>query len=163
MGNKNPVQNPSSNSNQTIHIISADPREENIVVVTRGSDAIREDQDANHGQLQVRPTTKNKVPFHFHKEKKVFFNVRMEFVDTNQASTYGQVREIPERFDQILKKKPTRKVSKLKYFFKSCLALILNKDVVSELRILIEENTEVLQPKRRVNHVGKRLNTGREL
>ena len=46
---------------------------------------------------------------------------------------------MPESFDQILRNKPTRKVSKLQDFFKSCLALIHDKDGVAELSTLKEE------------------------
>ena len=46
---------------------------------------------------------------------------------------------MPKRFDQILWKQPTRLVSKLKEFFKSFLALIHDKGVVTELTKLIEE------------------------
>ena len=35
-----------------------------------------------------------------------------------------------------------KKVSKLKEFFKSCLALIHDKDAIVELKTLIEETTE---------------------
>ena len=50
--------------------------------------------------------------------------------------------------------------SKLKYFFKICLALIHDKDAIAELATLVEETPEVLQPKKRVNHIEKRLKTG---
>ena len=46
---------------------------------------------------------------------------------------------MPERFEQLIRKPPMKKVSKLKYFFKSCLVLINDKDVVAELTTLIEE------------------------
>ena len=75
--------------------------------------------------------TQKKVSFDIEKENQVFLDSGPEFVDTNQASTYGKVREMSERFDQILRKQPTRKVSKLKEFCKSCLALIRDKDVVT--------------------------------
>ena len=42
-------------------------------------------------------------------------------------------------FEQLLMKKPMKNISKLKEFFKSCLALINDKDVVTELTTLIEE------------------------
>ena len=55
-------------------------------------------------------------------------------------STYGQVREIPERFEKIIRKQSLRKVSKLKKNFKSFLAPIREKDAIIELTTLIEEN-----------------------
>ena len=56
-----------------------------------------------------------------------------------------------------------KKVSKLKEFFKNCLTLINDKDAVTELITLIEETPDDLRPKNRVNHIGNRLNVGREL
>ena len=55
-----------------------------------------------------------------------------------EASRSSQVREMHEIFDEILRKQPTRKVSKLKEIFKISLALIHGKDGVAELTSLIE-------------------------
>ena len=52
-----------------------------------------------------------------------------------------------------------KNVSKIKEFFKSCLALINDKDVVVQLTTMIGENPDNLQPKKRVNHIGKKLKT----
>ena len=52
-----------------------------------------------------------------------------------------------------------KKVSKIKEFFKSCLALIHDKDDVLELATLIKETTDDLQPEKRVNHIGRKLKT----
>ena len=70
--------------------------------------------------------------------------VQPNFVDTNHLSTSGQVRSMPERFEQLIRRSPMKKVSKLKEFFKSCLALINDKDVVAELTALIEETLDDL-------------------
>ena len=70
---------------------------------------------------------------------------------------------MPEIFEQILMKQPMKKVSKLKYFFKICLVLIHDRDVVTELTNLIEETPKYLRPEKRVNHIGKRLKIGHEL
>ena len=51
---------------------------------------------------------------------------------------------MPEHFEQLMRKPSVKKVSKLKEFFKSCLALINDKDVVIELIALIEENSKYL-------------------
>ena len=56
-----------------------------------------------------------------------------------------------------------KKVSKLKDFFKICLALIHDKDVVEELTTLIEETSEDLWPEKRINRIGRKVKTGREL
>ena len=68
--------------------------------------------------------------------------MRPNFFDTNQASTFGQVKVMLERFEQFLRNQPLKKVSKLKEFFKSCLALIHDKDAVTELTTLIEETVK---------------------
>ena len=82
--------------------------------------------------------TKTKVSFEVHKGKGVLFDTHDEFVDRNQASTSttvpllddGPILEMPLRFDPLFQRKPTKKVSKLKNFFKSCLALIEDKDAM---------------------------------
>ena len=66
-------------------------------------------------------------------------HVRLEFVDTEQPSTSAEVKEIPERFQQIFRKQAPNKVSKLRSFLSSFLALIHDKDVVTKLQDLIEE------------------------
>ena len=53
-----------------------------------------------------------------------------------------------------------KKVSKLKEFFKICLALINDKDVFVELTTLIQETIEDLRPEKRFNHIWKKLKTG---
>ena len=60
--------------------------------------------------------------------------VRQGFLDTNQLSTSGQLRAMPEQFEQLIRKLPMKKVSKLKDFFKICLALTNDKGVVAELQ-----------------------------
>ena len=54
-----------------------------------------------------------------------------------------------------------KNVSKLKEFFKSCLALIHDRDDVAKLTTLVEETPRDQQPEKRVNHIGKRLKTCR--
>ena len=88
---------------------------------------------------------------------------RKDFVDTNQPSTSVQVIVMLEIFEQLIKRPPTKKVSKLKDFFKSCLALIYDKDVVIELTALIEDNTEHLRPEKRVNQIRSKRKIDREL
>ena len=70
--------------------------------------------------------------------------VRLEFIDTNQLSTSGRVKTMPKRFEELIRKTPMEKVSKLKEFFKIFLALINDKDVVVELTSIIEETPEDL-------------------
>ena len=70
---------------------------------------------------------------------------------------------MPERFEQLIRKPPMKKVSKLKEFFKSFLALIHDKDVGAKLKTLIEETIEDLRPGKRVNHIKIKLKTFQEL
>ena len=111
----------------------------------------------------MRNVTKNKSPLDVQKEKEVFLYVQPEFVDNNQPSTYRQVNTIPELFEHLLRKKTLKKVSNIKEFFKICLALINDKDVVTELETLIEETLDYLHPKKRVNLIEKELKIGQEL
>ena len=89
--------------------------------------------------------------------------VQPKFFDTNQPSTSREVKTMPKRFEQLIRKAPMKKVSKLKYFFKSCLALISDKYVLAELTTLIAENPHDLRIEKRVNHTKKKLKTDREL
>ena len=84
-------------------------------------------------------------------------------VDPEQSSTSVEVRETPERLEQLFQKHIQKKVSKLKSFLSSCLVLIHDKDFIAELQALIEETPLELQPERRVNHVRNKFKTGREL
>ena len=90
-------------------------------------------------------------------------DVRHEFVDPEEPSTSEEVRDISERFQQLFQKHLPKKFSKLKTFMSSCLALIQDKDSITELQALIEETLEVSQLGNKVNHVKKKFKTGREL
>ena len=68
----------------------------------------------------MRPTPQKKALLDVQQEKEFFLEVWPEFVDTNHLSTSRQVKTMPERFEQLIKKPPMKKVSKLKDFFKSC-------------------------------------------
>ena len=85
--------------------------------------------------------TQKKDPLDVEQKKEVFFEAWQDCVHTNHSSTSGQVIETPEWFEQLNRKSPMKKVSKLKYIFKSCLALIHDKNDVVELTALIEENS----------------------
>ena len=85
----------------------------------------------------MRLKTQKKVSFDIHKEMKVFLDLQPKYFDTNKASTSRKVREMSKRFDQIIRKQPMRKVSKLQKNFKSCLTLIHDKDDVAELIALM--------------------------
>ena len=85
---------------------------------------------------------------------------QQDFIDTNQSSIFGQLRAMPERYEQLIKRLPTKKVSKLKEFFNFFLSLIHDKDVVTGLTTLIEENTEDMLHERTVNQVGRKPKIG---
>ena len=142
-------------------MIFVELREPHIVVVTRGGIVTGAYQNRKQGQAQVRPMAQKKASLDVYKEKEVFLDVCPELVDANQPSISGQINTIPKRFKNLLRKQPMQKVSKLKDFFKICLAIISDKNVVAELTTLIEENPDDLQPKKRVYHIRKRLKTGR--
>ena len=78
-------------------------------------------------------------------------------------STSVRVKTIPEQFEKLFKKKPMKKVSKIKEFFKNCLALINDKYAIIELITLIEETLDDLHPKKWFKYIGKRLYIGWEL
>ena len=59
--NPNPAQNPNTNPNLNIQMISAELRQPNVAVVTRGGAATGVDQNTPQGYPQVRPATQNKA------------------------------------------------------------------------------------------------------
>ena len=77
----------------------------------------------------------------------MLFEACHELVNINQTSTYvfipvsneGPILELPLQFEQLFQRKLTKKTSKLKNLFKSCLALIKDKDVVVDISTLVEE------------------------
>ena len=90
-------------------------------------------------------------------------DVRHDFVDPEEPSTLEKVKDMPERFYHIFQKKVPHKVSKLKSFLSSLLALIQDKDAITELQALIEETPVESQPRRKVNHVKKKFKMRHEL
>ena len=71
-------------------------------------------QNTPQGHLHVRHAAEKKAPLEVQHEKEVFLEALKYFVDTNQLSTLGQVRAMPEIFEQLIRKPPMKKVSKLK-------------------------------------------------
>ena len=61
-------------------------------------------------------------------------DMQREFVDPKELSTSEEFREISEWFQQIFQKKTPQKVSKLKSYLLSCLALIQDKDAIAEYK-----------------------------
>ena len=111
----------------------------------------------------MRPAAQKKALLDLQHGKEVFLEERQYFVDTNQPSTSRKMRAMPEIFEQLVRRPSTKKVSKLKDFFKSFLALIHEKYVVSELTALIEDNTEYLHPKRTFNQIRRKWKTSQEM
>ena len=105
-------------------MVSSEPRQPNLAVVTRGGVVIGAYQNTPQGHPQVRPAAQKKALLDVQHEKEVFLVAQQEFVDTNQSLTSRQVRAIPEIFEQLIRRSTTKKVSKLKYFFKSFLVLM---------------------------------------
>ena len=105
----------------------------------------------------------NKVPFDVQKQKQVFMDLRDEFADLEEPSTSKEFREMPGQFQHIFQKKTPQNISKLKSFMSSCLVLIQDKDVITELQALIEETLVDLHPEKKVNQVNKKFKTGHEL
>ena len=62
----------------------------------------------------MRPAVQKKAPLDVQKDKEVFFDKRLQFVDPNQPSTFAQVKTIPELFEQLIRNPPIKKVSKIK-------------------------------------------------
>ena len=79
----------------------------------------------------MRPKAQTKASLDVQQEKEFFLEAQQDFVDTNQLSTSRQVRAMPEIFEQLIRRPPTKNVSKLKKFFKSYLALVHDKDDVA--------------------------------
>ena len=90
-------------------------------------------------------------------------DVGLDFVDPEEPLTSEEFREIPEQFQQIFQKKTPQKVSKFKSFPSSFLALIQDKDVITELQALIVETLVEPQPKKKLNQDRKKFKTRREL
>ena len=86
-----------------------------------------------------------------------------EFVDPGEPSTSEEVREMPERFQGIFQKNVPQKVSKLKSFLSSCLALKQDKDAIAELQEMIEDTPMEWQTEKKVNQVWKKFKIGCEL
>ena len=103
--------------------------------------------------------TQKKATLDVQQENEVFFEARQDFIDTNQSSISRQLSYMPERYEKLIRRIPTKKVSKLKEFFKSGLALIHEKDVVVELKTLIEDNTSDMHHEKRFNQVKRKQRT----
>ena len=106
-----------------------------------GADQATQTQPAAQAQSQVRPSVQKKAPLDVQKQKHIFMDVHPEFIGTEQPSTSGQVKDMPERFQKIFEQQTTsksaNKVIKLKPFISSCLALIQDKDALVELEALV--------------------------
>ena len=149
MGNPNPVQCMNPNPNENIQMIYVDPREANIVVITRGV-SMGEDQEEPYRQPRVHLIVQKKAPFDVQNEREILLDSQQEFVHRNQASTSGRpILEMLEIFYQLLQKQSTRNASKLHELFKSFLKLIQDKYHVAKLTTLIEEPQEEVRPEKR--------------
>ena len=73
----------------------------------------------------------------FNKRKKSSWRSEKALLIPINIDIWTNIRGMPKIFEQLIKKLPMKKVSKLKEFFKICLALIHDKDVVAKLVALI--------------------------
>ena len=89
--------------------------------------------------------------------------MQLDFIIPYVPSTSTEVKDMAERFEHILPKKASPKVSKLRTFLSSCLMLIQDKDAIAELQAIIDEIPEALQIEKKVNQVRQKCKTGREL
>ena len=153
-------------------MIVTEPWEPNAVVVTRGGATTGADQATQtdpvmHVQPQVRPAAKKKAPIDIQEQKCIFMDVCPEFNDAEQPSTSSQMKDIPERFQKIFEWQSTDKisykVSKLKLFLSSCLALIKDKEALAELEALIEVLPGEDHLPKKVNSIKTKLKIGHKL
>ena len=134
-------------------MVVAEPRELSVPVITSRGVVTGTNLKTMQEQIsrQVWKTTQKKVSFDIQKQKQVFMDVRPDFMNPEEPSTSEKVRDMPEWFQHIFQKKVPQKVSKLKSFLSSFLALIQDKDDIKELQELIEETPVEPQPEKRVN------------
>ena len=84
--------------------------------MTIGRVATGVDQETSYGKPQLQLETLKKAPFEVQNEKEVFLDAQQEFIDMNQASNStatppkGPILGILDRFDQLFRKKSTKKV-----------------------------------------------------
>ena len=74
-----------------------------------------------------------------------------------------EVKDMPERFQHILKKNAPPKASKLRTFLSSYLTLMQDKDAIAELQVMIDEILVEPQLEKKVNQVQKKCKTGHKL
>ena len=112
-------------------MIVIEPLEPSVAMITRGGVVIvaykaTQTKLAAQAQPQVRPIAQKKSPLYVQKPKRIFIDRRPEVVRMKHLSTSCQVRDMPERlqniFEQQTASKSADKVSKLKPFMSSCLA-----------------------------------------
>ena len=102
----------------------------------------------------------------------VFFEEGDEFIGWNNGSSTwnglhvfdeGPVYDMSPQFDWSLLEKLTRKISTLKSFLKHCLDLFKDKNESQWFYSISEEPKEDPRQEKIVNHIHRRMNTGRKL
>ena len=153
-------------------MIFIEPWEPNVAVVMRGGAMIGAYQATQidptmHMQPQVRPAAKKKAPIDIQEQKHIFMDVCLEFISAEKPSTSSQVKDMPERFQKIFEQrsidKTADRVSKIKPFLSSCLALIKDKEAIAELQSLIETLPKGNPLPKKVNSIKTKLKTRCEL
>ena len=89
--------------------------------------------------------------------------MQSDFISLDVPSTLIEVKDMPKRFQHLLQKKASTKVSKLRPLLSSCLMLIEDKDSIAELQAIIDEIPIVPHIEKKVNQVRRKCKTGREL
>ena len=116
-------------------MILVEPQDLNIPAITRGGvmNGVEQEKPQEQMQPQVRPTTHKKESSTGPKQKEVFWDVQSDFIIPDVPSTSTKFKDMLERFQHLLHKKASPKVSKLIPLLSSCLMLIQDKDAIIEL------------------------------
>ena len=85
------------------------------------------------------------------KKKEVFWDVKSDFIKPDLPSTSTEVKDMPERFQDLLQKKAPTEVSKMRPLLSSCLMLIQDKYATAELQAIIDEIPVVPHIEKKVN------------
>ena len=130
-------------------------RDLNIASITRGAatTGVERENPQEQMQPQVRPVTQKKESPTSLKQKEVLWDVKSDFISPDVPSTSTKVKDIPERFQHLLQKKASTKVSKLRPLLSICLILFQHKDDITKLQAIIDKILVVPHTKKKVNQV----------
>ena len=95
------------------------------------------------------------------KQKEIFWDVQLDFISPYIPLASVEFKDMPERFQHLLQKKDSPKVSKLRPLLSSCLMLIQDKDGIAKLQAIIDGIHVVLE--KMVKQVQRKCKTSHEL